>query len=457
MLPQQANERNGKEELLSMKMVILEVAGKYAAALSDDGTISRIPNQNYRVGQTLTSPSRKQKYRLPVYIKQLTAVAAVFVLLLAGAGVLFKMPVTFVSLDVNPSVEYKLNVFDQVVEVVTINEDAEFLLRDATLVNQPAVKAIKQTVELLGKNNYLKAEQKNDIVISASSTVTKKSKTVLNTVTQATKEATASIAVKADIIAYESSMDDLKQAEKLDTTPGKMLLVNQIVETDVQSLALTDEKANEVQTYLQMPVTDLVSVISEDGLAQLSQNNESVSIIQTDLKDTVSDAAVSDAPSDAEAQTDSSEEAVSAVEQSDTTSDVPSTSDIPVIVPGITTSQTEDTSSSSEQENAPPSDTSESEESFSSEEIPDVKPGINPEETSDVSSDTQSENSPDVTTSEQEDSTVSIVVKDIFDTTSFTSEETSSSEIIIKTEDTDSSVNETSSAPVDFDSENIEP
>ncbi len=391
---------------MPMKMVILEVAGNYAAALSDDGRISRIPNRDYRVGQTLLCPSRDKKRRISVYVKQLAAVAAVFVLLLAGAGVVLKMPVTYVSLDVNPSVEYKLNMLDQVVEVVTINEEAKELLKDTTLVNRSAEKAIKQTVELLGKNNYLKMEQKNDIVISSTSTVSGKSKSVLNTVTKATKEATASISVKADIIAYEGSMSELKKAEKLDTTPGKMLLVNQIVETDVQTDDMTEEQANEVQTYLQMPVAELVSVISQDGLTQLSEQNDSVRYIQTDPVMTADDPNAVDSSSQTSEQA-SSDETSSDVSQADTSSEESSSDTetssvildptvIPPVNPGVTTSETEDTTSSNEQENTLVDPNESTSEEPNSQEIPDIKPGINPDETSDVTSQVESEFSPDL-------------------------------------------------------------
>lgn len=419
--------------MLSMKMVILEVAGNYAAALSDDGTISRIPNQNYQVGQTLVCPDRKKQNRFMVYTRRIAAVAAVFVFMLIGAGILTRMPVTYVSLDVNPSVEYKLNVFDQVVDVVMVNEDARTLLKNTALVNQPADQAIRKTVELLGENNYLKSEQKNDIVISATGSVAKKSKAVLHSVTKATKEATESIDVSADIIVIESSMSDLKQAEKLGTTPGKMLLVNEIVETDVPTMDPQAEEASEVQTLLQMPVAELVSALSQDGLTQISQTNDSISYIQADNAGIASSDGASDVTpagnetssaaesssggsAASENQTSSapvsfgsasqqgsasgmegsgnsdSESSSSSSESSQT--DPMDPGEIPPVTPGNTTSATEDEAGADKPENSlgpvTPPDASE---------IPPVKPGIGASETADEETVDQPENSLDETTS----------------------------------------------------------
>lgn len=410
-----------------MKMVILEANGKYAAALMEDGTISRIPNQNYRVGQELIRPVQKQRTRFTVYAKRIAAVAAVFVFLLAGANVYLKTPVSYVSLDVNPSVEYKLNLFNKVVEVIAVNEDAKELLKDTALVNQPADKAIRQTVELLSERNYLTAEEKNDIVIAASAADSKKAKAVMNQVTQATVEATASLGVKADIIVFESSVSDHKQAEKLGTTEGKMMLVNQAVEQDVTTMDPEVDDMEEVNTLLQMPVKELVSTISEANLMQISENSDSIVFIQselsapsseessestsveTDIPAAVSDEAVTSQPESSSQTTGnessnhaSSDETVSLESSEEESMDV---SEIPEVIPGIPASSTEDTSSSSEQENSlsttTPSDTTSSEELDVSE-IPSVTPGIGAGDTSDIDSETEQENTLDITTSAEE-------------------------------------------------------
>ena len=410
-----------------MKMVILEANGKYAAALMEDGTISRIPNQNYRVGQELIRPVQKQRTRFTVYAKRIAAVAAVFVFLLAGANVYLKTPVSYVSLDVNPSVEYKLNLFNKVVEVIAVNEDAKELLKDTALVNQPADKAIRQTVELLSERNYLTAEEKNDIVIAASAADSKKAKAVMNQVTQATVEATASLGVKADIIVFESSVSDHKQAEKLGTTQGKMMLVNQAVEQDVTTMDPEVDDMEEVNTLLQLPVKELVSTISEANLMQISENSDSIVFIQselsapsseessestsveTDIPAAVSDEAATSQPESSSQTTGnessnhaSSDESVSLESSEEESMDV---SEIPEVIPGIPASSTEDTSSSSEQENSlsttTPSDTTSSEELDVSE-IPSVTPGIGAGDTSDVDSETEQENALDITTSAEE-------------------------------------------------------
>ncbi len=449
-------------------MVILEVADGYAAALSDDGTISRIPNRNYRVGQTLCCPKRESKNRFTVYVHRIAAVAAVFVFLFLGAGfILNRMPVSYISLDVNPSVQYKLNVFNQVVDIIPLNEDAKALLENTSFVNQPADKAIQQTVELLGESNYLTSAEKNDILISATSSLTEKSKEALTAVVHATEETTQSLGVVADIIVVESSMSDLKQAEKLGTTPGKLVLVNEIAQADVVSIdPVKDADAmEEVQDLLDKPVKELVSALPEDGLTQLCQTNANVTYIPSTVScenpdgSNDSNAAAASLPGDGE-DLESSQEgeaavsnpssASSASEQAGTesqanTSDFEGSSSsdpsmdpgtIPPVNPGAGTSSTEDTTSAPDRENSPgtSSETSSSEPNTS--EIPVVDPGISTGETEDSGSEIDRENSGDTTTSAPE-------VPDNSDVTS--SGENVSSEEVSASGETSSLIDDTTS------------
>ncbi len=443
-----------------MKMVILEVAGNYAAALSDDGTISRIPNQDYQVGQTLMSVQPKRPVRFTVYARRIAAVAAVFVLMLVAAGFAIGTPVTYVSLDVNPSVEYKLNMFDQVVEVVSVNDAAEELLQDATFAYQPAECAIKQTVHLLSESNYLKSEGKNNILVSATGSVTSKTKSVLNTITQATREATVSVDVSADIIAIESSLSDLKQAKELGTTPGKLLLVNQMVEADSNMYSRSEEFEN-MQDLLQKPVAELVLVISEDGLTQISQKNDSISYFQTDRISEASEAdAISKEDTGMEQGTVSKDSSVvsgatvsvggssqtgssntssyssnsntSSTESLDSSSDMMDPNEISDVVPGMGSSSAQDENTTSQPENSLDIETSDTTDLPSISEIPDVIPGFGAGDTSDTELDIDDENSMDITTStpEIEDLPESSIPDDSEDRNSLTETFSQSDQIV---------------------------
>ena len=44
-----------------MKAIIVEVKGKYAAVLTDDGIVSKIKNRNYEIGQEIVIKNNSNK------------------------------------------------------------------------------------------------------------------------------------------------------------------------------------------------------------------------------------------------------------------------------------------------------------------------------------------------------------------------------------------------------------
>lgn len=82
-----------------------------------------------KTGDFLAAEIRSRSRSRGMAVRRLVAVAACFVLLLAGGGGYFTwlMPVSAISVDINPSLELRLNRLDQVVSVTGYNEDGQQL------------------------------------------------------------------------------------------------------------------------------------------------------------------------------------------------------------------------------------------------------------------------------------------------------------------------------------------
>ncbi len=87
------------------------------------------------------------------------ALAAACAMLLLCAGLvgfqLFLVPVSYVSIDVNPSVELSLNRLDRVVAATAYNEEAEALLAGLSLSGRPYTQAIDALLESEAAEGYL--------------------------------------------------------------------------------------------------------------------------------------------------------------------------------------------------------------------------------------------------------------------------------------------------------------
>ncbi len=143
-----------------MKAVIVDLQGKYAAALDETGSVVRIPNTAYRIGQEIelhTVPSARLNMRRKIAA---TAAAAVLVLGL-GTGTAYALPCGTVSLDAASSIEYTVNCFNYVLDVKGADEEAETVLSEigkTNLRHRPITQAIETTVEQIREDGWLDEE-----------------------------------------------------------------------------------------------------------------------------------------------------------------------------------------------------------------------------------------------------------------------------------------------------------
>ncbi|MDO4972619.1 MAG: hypothetical protein Q4E38_00275 [Eubacteriales bacterium] len=144
-----------------MKAVIVEIRGRWAAALGEDGAVVRIPNAAYAPGQAvelLRSAARPAR-RLWKKVGSLAAAAALA--LSIGAGTAYALPCGTVSLEGASSLSYTVNCFDYVLDVQATDEESAALLEEldvTSLRHQRIDKALRRTVEQLESCGYHTAD-----------------------------------------------------------------------------------------------------------------------------------------------------------------------------------------------------------------------------------------------------------------------------------------------------------
>ncbi len=147
-----------------MKGLVLEKRNGISAVMTEDGIVRKV-NKIYRVGETIEvddslmikDKSRSRKSRT---MSRIIATAASVMLLLLAGGVSYETAFasTYVSVDVNPSIEFALNRIDRVIGVTAINEDAEPIveqLNSSSVGFNTLDEALEKTASILKENNYL--------------------------------------------------------------------------------------------------------------------------------------------------------------------------------------------------------------------------------------------------------------------------------------------------------------
>ena len=141
-----------------MQAVIVDIRGREAAALDENGAVVRIRNENYEIGQTVELHEVKLVRTRPVLRRFTAGVAAAVLVAVIGTGTAYAMPYGTVSLEGNPSIEYTINCFDYVLNVRAVNDVGETVLgaMDLKTVRHHRVDdAITTTMEQIEQGGYL--------------------------------------------------------------------------------------------------------------------------------------------------------------------------------------------------------------------------------------------------------------------------------------------------------------
>ncbi len=241
-----------------MRVIIMELSGKEAVALSHDGSFVRIRNLGYAVGQELQItpemliPKSTQGHTRR--ISKIAAFAACFCILfcsILGFLILNSPSYGYVSVDVNPSIEFRIDRSDCVVSASAVNGDGQSLLESIgidELKGKDIEIALSLTINELSVQGYLDGE--NAGVVISSSAASKKASALLNErliAYTAREEKLEGV----EVITAMVSHDMIEEASKLGTTAGKLHLIQSIGE-DV-----------DIQEWIDKSVTEIYAAVKE--------------------------------------------------------------------------------------------------------------------------------------------------------------------------------------------------
>ncbi len=206
-----------------MKAVVLEVKNNKSVVLMDDGTIKKI-NKVYEVGQEIdVKPS------IVKFPKKYLAIAASFALafILGAGGYVYAAPTSYVTMDARLSFEFGLNVFDEVVSIVSLNPEGEKIVADFNNLSSfhPTIdEAVALTSELLYDANYLSSDSKSEVIISAVSADANKSAILSEKAKNAVSEVSSKRGATSEVAAAIASPATREQAMSEGKSTGQYIV-----------------------------------------------------------------------------------------------------------------------------------------------------------------------------------------------------------------------------------------
>jgi len=249
-----------------MKAVIVKIEGLYASALCKNGTFVRIKNKNYSVGQVIML--KKQS----VMVKSALAASAAVAVLALSVGVwAYVTPYAYVSMDVNPSVEYTLNRFDRVLTVKAVNDDGQEILKEVkleNLKNKTIDEAIAKTVAEINAHDYFK--DGGAIVIATSAKDIKKAEALASRLKEEADRTTEEQGQEVEVEATSVGRERVEQARELGVTPGKLNLVEKLRDS------MDPDAEFDLQEWLQKPVREIMKATNANLKAAKGQPDANV-------------------------------------------------------------------------------------------------------------------------------------------------------------------------------------
>lgn len=238
-----------------MKGIVVEINKKGAVILTEDGLFEAIKNRNYEVGQDISvTETRKPISRFAA----MAASAAAVLVLTTSAGFAYYTPTDYVSIDVNPSIEYSVNLFDRILDVKAVNDDGEKILKDLDLTNQKLEKALLETIDKLIEDGYLTDDPDGGILITTSNKKISDAEELAGHLKKdiqkyLNQHENITAKVKAEAVGKER----VEEAKKLGVTPGKLNLVEKLQNSTTGAINVDD--------WLSKPVKDIVKAIKENN------------------------------------------------------------------------------------------------------------------------------------------------------------------------------------------------
>ena len=209
-----------------MKAVVLEIKEKWAAVLCEDGVIRKVKKGNFKVGDSFDFEAENHKKVVSIgsLRRNMVGSAAALFLIVAGVAGTYSynnvLACSYVSLDINPSIEYTLNRQDKVVAVKGLNNDGQEIVDELLSVRKVTLKeALQETKQLLTQKNYLKSGSSEDVLIDISAnnsarkdTLKKEALSVFDT--EQTKG-------ELNLVLTESDLKEHKRASSLGISTGE--------------------------------------------------------------------------------------------------------------------------------------------------------------------------------------------------------------------------------------------
>ncbi len=179
---------------------------------------------------------------------------------------------TFISIDVNPSIEMLADENDKVMELRGLNDDAKAVLQDVDEGDKSLEQVVSSLVDSMTEHGYLKPKVRNSILVSVENEDSEKADDIKGAITDDIYKALDKKEI--DSIVLTQSVKKTKkleeEAQELNVSVGKMSLIRSLAsrdaELDVRQMA--EMSIQDISNLAQERKVDITDVVDYNTAAK---------------------------------------------------------------------------------------------------------------------------------------------------------------------------------------------
>jgi len=202
-----------------------------------------------------------------------------------GAYAYAKAPVAYVSMDINPSVELGVNVFDNVVSVEAYNEDGKKILEGTDLANTNIDDAVSTVISNAISEGYIKKDGSSAIEITTSTDKEKVATKLDESLKEVINETLNDNNVEAEVETEKVAIARRDEARQLGITSGKLNLIQKLQALD-SAITVEDYKDSSVKDIQKKTKELRKNDKSQDITIEESTSSDTSEDINTDTINT---------------------------------------------------------------------------------------------------------------------------------------------------------------------------
>lgn len=162
-----------------------------------------------------------------------------------GTYTYIKLPVAYVSLDINPSIELSVNRFNNVVSTSALNKDGQILLNDINSDDKSIYSLVNKIIDSAIKEKYISNNKPTAIAVASISNDYELRNSLENDLKSSISNHFSKKSIDGTIYSYDEDLSKRDAAQKMDISVGKMNLIEELTSFD-KSITVDEYKSKSV-------------------------------------------------------------------------------------------------------------------------------------------------------------------------------------------------------------------